>query len=65
MYILIHGVQNAELKRGRGITRETLKQKDMEFVKEKFNKDVNDDEADAICIGYAYSLEHSNEINFI
>lgn len=64
MYIQIHGVHNAELKRGRGITRETLKQKDIEFVKNKFNKIVNDDEADAICIGYAYTLPSANEINF-
>jgi len=64
LYIQIHGVHNAGLKRGRGITRETLKQKDIEFVKNKFNKIVNDDEADAICIGYAYTLSSANEINF-
>lgn len=43
---------------GRGIKRETLKQKDIEFVKEKYNINVNDDIADAIGIGYGYL--HSN-----
>lgn len=40
---------------GRGIKREELKAKDIAFVKEKYNIDVNDDIADAICIGYAYT----------
>lgn len=35
---------------GRGIKRESLKTKDVAFVKEKFGIDVNDDVADAICI---------------
>ena len=34
-------------------TREVLKARDKEFVKEKYNINVNDDIADAICIGYA------------
>lgn len=42
------------IKTGGGIRRETLKQRDIEFVKNKFNLDVNDDIADAIGIGYAY-----------
>lgn len=42
------------IKTGSGIRRETLKQRDIEFVKNKFNLDVNDDIADAIGIGYAY-----------
>lgn len=41
------------IKTGRGIKRETLKGKDIEFVENKFNVTVNDDIADAICIGYA------------
>ena len=40
------------IKQG-GATRDLLKIRDKEFVKEKFNLDVNDDIADAICIGYA------------
>lgn len=39
---------------GRGIVRESLKAKDIEFVKSQFNLSVNDDEADAICIGFAH-----------
>ena len=39
------------IKQG-GANRETLKLRDIQFVKEKFNKEVNDDIADAICIGY-------------
>lgn len=37
---------------GRGVMRESLKPKDMAFVKSQFGLDVNDDIADAICIGY-------------
>ena len=40
---------------GAGIKRDTLKAADINFVKEHYNKDVNDDIADAICIGYAYT----------
>jgi Holliday junction resolvasome RuvABC endonuclease subunit len=39
---------------GRGIKRESLKPKDMEFVKNQFGLSVNDDVADAICIGFAH-----------
>lgn len=38
---------------GRGIKRESLKAKDIAFVKNHFGLDVNDDVADAICIGCA------------
>lgn len=41
---------------GRGIKRDSLKQLDIDFVKENYNKTVNDDEADAIGIGHAYCL---------
>lgn len=37
--------------------RESLKPKDIAFVKNHFNIDVNDDIADAICIGYASTLD--------
>ena len=40
------------IKQG-GATRDVLKARDIEFVKEKFGLDVNDDVADAICIGWA------------
>ncbi len=42
------------IKQGRGVQRSTLKQSDINFVKQKFNLQVNDDIADAIGIGYAY-----------
>lgn len=38
---------------GRGVMRNSLKPQDIEFVKKKYNIDVNDDIADAICIGCA------------
>lgn len=41
------------IKNGRGIKRESQKQQDIDFVKEKFNISVNDDIADAIGIGYS------------
>lgn len=40
------------IKQG-GVTRDTLKARDIEFVKTNYNIDVNDDLADAICIGHA------------
>lgn len=49
---------------GAGVKRETLKQKDIEFVKQTFGLDVGDDEADAIGIGYAYVYKLNNEINW-
>ena len=44
------------IRTGKGIKREELKLEDIRFVEEKFNIKVNDDEADAIGIGYAYIL---------
>lgn len=41
------------IKNGRGIKRTTLKEADIAFVQNKYNINVNDDEADAICIGLA------------
>lgn len=38
---------------GRGIKRESLKPQDIKFVQSQFGIKVNDDEADAICIGFA------------
>ena len=53
------------IKNGRGIKRTTLKEQDVHFVKEKYNILVNDDEADAICIGLAqYEKKDNNEINW-
>lgn len=38
---------------GRGIKRDSLKPQDIKFVRDQFGIQVNDDEADAICIGFA------------
>ena len=43
-----------QIKQGRGIQRKQQKQLDIDWVKQKFNIEVNDDIADAIGIGYAY-----------
>lgn len=41
------------IRTGRGVKRESLKPKDIAFVRNQFNLQVNDDVADAICIGFA------------
>lgn len=41
------------IKTGAGIHRESLKPKDIAFVKSQFGISTNDDVADAICIGFA------------
>ena len=43
------------IRTGRGITRDMVKAADIKFVKDNYKLDVNDDIADAICIGYAYT----------
>lgn len=43
------------IRTGRGITRDMVKAADIKFVKDNYGIDVNDDVADAICIGYAYT----------
>lgn len=47
------------IKQG-GVNRETLKFRDIEFVKQNYAINVNDDIADAICIGYG-KLNHEPE----
>lgn len=51
------------IKNGRGIKRESLKQADIAFVKERYNISVNDDIADAICLGVSQLEPEKNEIN--
>ena len=48
------------IKTGRGITRDVLKQKDIEYVANKYGKKVIDDEADAIGILDAYCGDASS-----
>lgn len=43
------------IRTGRGIKREQLKATDVKFVKDNYNLEVNDDIADAVCIGHAYT----------
>lgn len=43
-----------KIKTGRGVVRETVKQRDIRFVQEEFGITVNDDIADAIGLGYAH-----------
>lgn len=49
---------------GRGIKRASLKDKDINFVKDSFNIEVNDDEADAILIGLSQTMNQKKEINW-
>lgn len=44
------------IKTGRGIKRAELKKKDIEYVKDKYNIEVNDDIADAIGIADSYFI---------
>ena len=43
-----------KIKQGRGVQRTAQKQNDIQWVKQNFNIQVNDDIADAIGLGYAY-----------
>ena len=43
-----------QIKQGRGVQRKAQKQNDIQWVKDNFNLQVNDDIADAIGLGYAY-----------
>lgn len=52
------------IKNGRGTKRATLKELDKQFVKNNYNLDVNDDIADAICIGHAQIYKTQTEINW-
>ena len=47
------------IKTGSGVRRESLKPRDIAFVKETFGITVNDDIADAIGIGYAYVTKNN------
>lgn len=53
-----------KIKQGPGIKRDVLKPQDIQYVKNKYNIIVNDDEADAICIFDAYNEKFNNEINW-
>lgn len=46
---------------GRGIKRNTLKQEDIKYVKNKYNIDANDDICDSICLLDAYIIDQEEE----
>lgn len=53
-----------KIKQGRGVKRQALKPQDIQYVEDKYNIKVNDDEADAICIFDAYWQKFDNELNW-
>ena len=53
-----------KIKQGRGIKRDQVKNSDIQYVKNKYNITVNDDQADAICKFDAYWEKFDNEINW-
>lgn len=53
-----------KIKQGRGIKRDELKPRDIQYVQNKYNIKVNDDQADAICIFDAHWIKDDNEINW-
>lgn len=53
-----------KIKQGRGIKRDQVKISDIQYVQNKYNIKVNDDQADAICIFDAYWEKFDNEINW-
>lgn len=52
------------IKQGKGIKRNQLKPQDIQYIKDKYNIEVNDDEADAICIFDGYCIKNNNELNW-
>lgn len=52
------------IKQGSGIKRNQLKPQDIQYVKDKYDIEVNDDEADAICIFDGYCIKNNEEINW-
>lgn len=53
-----------QIHTGRGIRRQSLKPADIKFVKDTYNIEVNDDTADAIGLGYAYTHPKPKELNW-
>lgn len=53
------------INQGRGIKRDALKKKDIEYAENKYNIKVkDDDQADAICLFDAYWIGFNDEINW-
>jgi len=53
LVVVSHWRKCCGIKTGAGINRTSLKPKDIQFVRKMYNLQVGDDEADAICIGWA------------
>lgn len=53
-----------KIKQGRGVKRDQVKSHDIQYVRNKYNIEVNDDQADAICLFDSYWLKNDNEINW-
>lgn len=53
-----------KIKQGRGIKRDEVKIRDIQYVKDKYNISVNDDQADAICIFDSYWIKEDNQLNW-
>ena len=53
-----------KIRQGRGVKRDEVKSRDIQYVKEKYNITVNDDQADAICIFDSYWIKNDNQINW-
>ena len=50
-----------KIKQGAGVKRQQQKEQDIQWVKDNYNIDVNDDVADAIGIGYGYIKQNSRD----
>lgn len=60
LYTASHWRKLCGIKTGRGVKRDSLKQASVELVKVKFGLNVNDDVSDAVCLGWAYWLQHGS-----
>jgi Holliday junction resolvasome, endonuclease subunit len=49
-----------DFQQGRGVERKFLKQQSKNYVKKYYDLEVNDDIADAVCIGTAYIKQNKN-----
>lgn len=64
MYIPSEWRKKVQIKTGPKKMRPKLKAQDVAMVKMLYNIDVNDDIADAILIGRAYTQQHQEQINW-
>lgn len=60
LYTASHWRSLVNIKTGRGIKRESLKQASQRLIKGIYGIEVNDDISDAICLGMAYIKQHKS-----